>query len=420
MFADRRQIVILLMGFSSGLPLLLGFSTLSYWLSGEGVPLGAIGALVAVSAPYSLKFLWAPVFDLVSLPIFTKRLGRRRSWLLLIQLLLILSIITLGSCDPRENLAYLASAAIIMAFLSASQDIIIDAYRIEILEEREQGAGAASTQIGYRAGLLVSGAGAIALSAILSWFWVYIIMAALVAIGVVAAIIAPEPKLPTRAQPRSTEKNRAIILKNFKNNVFRPFSELLSRPGIIFVLVFIIFYKYGDAIAGAMANPFYDQLGFAPLEIASVTKVFGVAATVFGIAAGGLMVTWLGVWPALLIGGILQAATNIFFALLAKTGPDVYLLGVAVGFDNFAGGLGSTALVAYLSGLYHKSFTGTQFALLTSFMALGRTILAAPSGAIAEELGWVLFFLSTSVLAVPGIILLIWIRRYPAGSNDRK
>ena len=244
MFADRRQIVILLMGFSSGLPLLLGFSTLSYWLSGEGVPLGAIGALVAVSAPYSLKFLWAPVFDLVSLPIFTERLGRRRSWLLLIQLLLILSIITLGSCDPRENLAYLASAAIIMAFLSASQDIIIDAYRIEILEEREQGAGAASTQIGYRAGLLVSGAGAIALSAILSWFWVYIIMAALVAIGVVAAIIAPEPKLPTRAQPRSTEKNRAIILKNFKNNVFRPFSELLSRPGIIFVLVFIIFYKY--------------------------------------------------------------------------------------------------------------------------------------------------------------------------------
>ena len=420
MFADRRQIVILLMGFSSGLPLLLGFSTLSYWLSGEGVPLGAIGALVAVSAPYSLKFLWAPVFDLVSLPIFTKRLGRRRSWLLLIQLLLILSIITLGSCDPRENLAYLASAAIIMAFLSASQDIIIDAYRIEILEEREQGAGAASTQIGYRAGLLVSGAGAIALSAILSWFWVYIIMAALVVIGVVAAIIAPEPKLPTRAQPRSTEKNRAIILKNFKNNVFRPFSELLSRPGIIFVLVFIIFYKYGDAIAGAMANPFYDQLGFAPLEIASVTKVFGVAATVFGIAAGGLMVTWLGVWPALLIGGIFQAATNIFFALLAKTGPDVYLLGVAVGFDNFAGGLGSTALVAYLSGLCHKSFTGTQFALLTSFMALGRTILAAPSGAIAEELGWVLFFLSTSVLAVPGIILLIWIRRYPVGSNDRK
>jgi len=267
---------------------------------------------------------------------------------------------------------------------------------------------------------LVSGAGAIAISAILSWFWVYIIMAALVVIGVVAAIIAPEPKLPTRGPPGSTEKNRAIILKNFKNNVFRPFSELLSRPGIIFVLVFIIFYKYGDAIAGAMANPFYDQLGFAPLEIASVTKVFGVAATVFGIAAGGLMVTWLGVWPALLIGGIFQAATNIFFALLAKTGPDVYLLGVAVGFDNFAGGLGSTALVAYLSGLCHKSFTGTQFALLTSFMALGRTILAAPSGAIAEELGWVLFFLSTSVLAVPGIILLIWIRRYPVGSNDRK
>ena len=419
-FADRRQLVILLMGFSSGLPLLLGFSTLSYWLAGEGITLGAIGALVAVSAPYSLKFLWAPVFDLVSLPIFAKRLGRRRSWLLLIQLLLILSIITLGSCNPRENLALLAAAALIMAFLSASQDIIIDAYRIEILEKREQGAGAASTQIGYRAGLLASGAGAIALSAVLSWFWVYTIMAVLVAIGVVAATIAPEPKSFMIAHSGSSQKNGANFLKRLKDNVFLPFSELLSRPGIIFVLVFIIFYKYGDAIAGAMANPFYNQLGFTPLEIASVTKVFGVAATLVGIAVGGLLVTWLNVWPALLIGGICQAATNVLFALLAEAGPDVYLLGVAVGLDNFAGGLASTALVAYLSGLCHKSYTGTQFALLTSFMALGRTILAVPSGAIAGEFGWVLFFLLTTALAVPGIILLIWIRRYPIGSSNRK
>ncbi len=408
-YADRRQFVILLMGFSSGLPLLLGFSTLSYWMAKEGVTLTAIGGLLAVSTPYSLKFLWAPVIDHARLPYLTKRFGRRRGWMLAIQVLLAVSVLLLGAGDPRGNIAWIAAMAVVMAFLSASQDIVVDAYRIDILREREQGAGAAMTQTGYRFGLLASGAGAIALSDFLSWFWIYAIMAALIGVGFVGAVIAPEPETAGSDSP----DRRRSLGATLRETIVEPLSEFLSRPGAGWILVFVLFYKYGDAVAGAMANPFYHQIGFSGVEIASITKLFGVVATLAGIAAGGVIVAKFGMVRALFAGGVLQAVTNLLFAWLAQSGPDLTLLAVAVGADSFTGGLGSTAFVAYLSGLCHASFTATQYALLTSLMAFGRTLLATGAGALAESLGWPGFFIATTALAIPGLLLLQWLRRYP-------
>ncbi len=406
-YGNRRQLVIFLMGFSSGLPLLLGFSTLSYWLAKEGVELAAIGGLLTVSTPYSLKFLWAPTLDHLRLPGFTRLLGRRRGWALFIQILLMTAIVSLGASDPADNLVYMAGAALVVAFLSASQDIVIDAYRIEILLEHEQGAGAAMTQAGYRIGLLAAGAGALALADFIDWFWVYVVMAALVSVGMIAVLIAPEP---TRTLPR--EKTRTDI----RHAVIEPFAEFLTRNGLkgtVVILAFVLLYKYGDAVAGAMANPFYHQIGFTGVEIASVTKALGVAATLVGVFAGGALVAKSGVFTALLVGGVLQALTNLIFAWLATVGNDITILAIAVGADSFAGGVGSAAFVAYLSGLCNVAFTGTQFALLTSLMALGRTVLAASSGYIAEQAGWAGFFIATTGLAVPGLLLLLWVSRLP-------
>jgi PAT family beta-lactamase induction signal transducer AmpG len=410
-YGNRRQLVIFLMGFSSGLPLLLGFSTLSYWLAKDGVTLAAIGGLLTVSTPYSLKFLWAPALDHLQLPVFTRLLGHRRGWALFIQILLMAAIVMLGASNPADNMVYMAVAALVVAFLSASQDIVIDAYRIEILDENEQGAGAAMTQAGYRIGLLAAGAGALALADFIDWFWVYAVMASLVSIGMIAVLIAPEP---TRTLPR--EKTRVGI----RHAVIEPFAEFLTRNGLkgtVVILAFVLLYKYGDAVAGAMANPFYHQIGFSGVEIASVTKALGVAATLVGVFAGGALVAKSGVFTALLVGGILQALTNLIFAWLATVGNDITILAIAVGTDSFTGGLGSAAFVAYLSGLCNVAFTGTQFALLTSLMALGRTVLAASSGFIAEQAGWAGFFIATTGLAVPGLLLLFWVSRLTVAPN---
>ena len=410
-YRDRRQLVILLMGFSSGLPLLLGFSTLSYWLAKEGVSLAAIGGLLAVSTPYAVKFLWAPLLDQAPPPRLTRRLGRRRGWLLFIQLLLMIAIVALGAGDPKQNLGYMAAMAFVVAFLSASQDIVIDAYRIEILHENEQGAGAAMTQTGYRFGLLAAGAGAIALADVIAWVWIYALMAALVTIGVIAVLIAPEPPAPASEASGASPGARRLAA-TLKRAVVAPLTEFLGRPGAVWVLLFVLLYKYGDAIAGAMANPFYHQIGFSGVEIAGVTKVFGVAATLVGVFAGGALVARFGMLPTLVAGGVLQAATNLLFAWLAAAGHDLVLLAVAVGADNFTGGLGSAAFVAYLSALCNVAFTGTQYALLSSLMAFGRTLLATSAGWLAGSIGWVAFFVATTGLAVPGLLLILFLRRY--------
>ncbi len=405
---DRRQLIIFLMGFSSGLPLLLGFSTLSWWLSGENIPKTVITGLLVVSTPYAAKFLWAPVFDHVRVPVLTNRLGQRRGWLIPIQIALMAAIIALGASDPKEGLAYMATMAFVVAFFSASQDIVIDAYRIEILEEFEQGAGAAATQAGYRIGLLVAGAAPLALSDHVSWFLVYSLMASLVIFGMIAVLIAPEPSRTNGLQATSSGWGARL-----QQTVIKPVTEFCTRRGAIWVLVFILLYKYGDAIAGALFNPFFRELNFTGTQVALIVKTYGVPMTMLGVFVGGMIVARIGIFAALIVGGISQAITNLLFVWLANiTGPATETdLFVVIAADNFTGGLGSTAFVAFLSALCNVRYTATQFALFTSLMALGRTFLAVPSGWLVDQIGWVNFFLASTALAVPALLLLVIIHR---------
>lgn len=411
-YLDRRMLIVLLMGLSSGLPLLLTLSTLSYWLAKVGVDKTTIGLFALVGIPYSFKFLWAPLIDQARIPLLTRLLGRRRSWIIVTQTALVLAILAMGMTDPAVDAWWTASAALAVAFFSATQDIVIDAYRIEILAADEQGAGAAATQAGYRVGLIIAGAGALALSDALAWPVVFALLAGVVMLCMIVVLLAPEPAPPAdwvagEHEPFELRLRRAVI---------DPFAEFMRRRGWLVILAFVLFYKFGDAIGGVMANPFYVELGFTGVEVASVSKIFGVIMTLTGIAAGGLMVARYGMFPTLLVGGILQAAANLLYAVLAGIGHDILWLAVVIGADNFAGGIGSAAFVAYLSSLCNVAFTGTQYALLTSFMAAGRTMLSSGAGWLATVLGWPAFFVATTFLAVPGLLLLFWLARlYPAG-----
>lgn len=405
LYGDRRVLAIAAMGSASGLPYVLIVSTLGYWLARLEVDLAAIGIFGLVALPYAWKVLWAPVIDRARPPVPFRALGRRRGWAVPIQLALAGAILALGFTDPAEAPAVVAILALAVGFLGASQDVVIDAVRIELLREDEQGAGAAATQLGWRIGGLVAGAGAIGLSDFVGWPVVFAVMAGAVLIGMLALILVGEPEgtgarevLDEPSPPPATALRRAVI---------DPFREFLTRPQALAILVFALLYKFGDAIGGAMANPFYVDLGFTGAEIAAVTKLFGLGATVAGVLGGGLLVRSHGLYPALMIGGVAQAATNLAFTWLALAGTDIGVLTVAIAVDNFAGGLGSAAFVAYLSALCDTRFTATQYALLTSVMAQGRSLMAAGSGFLAEFLGWPAFFATTALLAVPGLLLLL-------------
>ncbi|SME94772.1 MFS transporter, PAT family, beta-lactamase induction signal transducer AmpG [Tistlia consotensis] len=414
-YGTRRMLAVLLMGYASGLPLLLGFSTLSYWMAKAGVDLTTIGLTLSIGTPYAFKFLWAPALDHLPLPFFTRRFGHRRGWLIAIQLALAGAIALVGQTNPVAAPLTTFLAALLMATLSATQDIVVDAYRIEVLDEAEQGAGAATTQAGYRIGMIVAGAGAIGLSDFLSWDLVYLIMAGMMLLGLLGSAIGPEPARPPRPAEFARKQGEALVLARLRYAVLDPFLDFMGRRGWLVILLFVLLYKYGDAVAGAMQNPFFHDLGYSGVEIAGVTKVFGVLATLAGVFAGGALVARLGILPALFVGGVLQAATNLLFAAQAAMHLDgVATLAVVVGADNFTGGLGSAAFVAYLSSLCNVAFTGTQYALLTSLMAFGRTLFATSSGWLAAELGWAGFYVSTLALAIPGLLLLLLlIRVYP-------
>ena len=411
LFLDRRQLVILLMGFSSGLPLLLTLSTLSYWLSKLGVDKTSIGLFALVGLPYALKFLWAPFLDQFRLPFLADWLGHRRSWALTIQAALMIAIFAMGLSDPAGHPWSTALAALLVAFLSASQDIVIDAYRIEILNEEEQGAGAAVTQFGYRVALIVAGAGAIAFSDVVDWPTIFVGLAAFVSVGMLGVVLAREPSV-VRVNARELREHW------FQTSAVEPFTNFMTRRGWLAILVFALLYKFGDAIGGVMAYPLYVELDFTGREIAAVSKVFGVLITAAGGLVGGLFVYRIGFFWALLCGGILQAVTNLLFAVLAMQGHDMMMLVIAIGADNFTGGLGSAAFVAYLSALCNKRYTGTQFALLTSLMAAGRTVLSSGGGWLADQTDWVTFFVATTALAIPGLLLLLWLKRVDLGLGE--
>ena len=409
---EKRLIFIFLMGFASGLPFLLSGATLSIWLTEAGISLTALGLFALVGTPYNLKYLWAPFIDRVPLPMLSKMLGRRRAWMLIIQLGLMASIIGLGLSKPQSSPEITAFLALAVAFFSASQDIVIDAYRIEILDEDQQGAGAAMTQAGYRFGLLASGAGALYLASSINWSLVYATMAGLVLIGFIAALCAPIPQTDEMIEEKNKQADGF-----FRSAVVAPFVEFFQRNNpqmAVVILVFILLYKFGDAFAGVMANPFYIRLGFSKVEIANVSKIFGVFATMLGVFSGGLVVKRFGILKSLLYCGILQMLSNLMFAAQAALGPHVGFLVLTIGIENLSGGMGSAAFVAYLSVLCNTGYTGTQFALFTSFMAFGRTWLSAMSGWIADQTDWVTFFIISTFVALPGLLMLLgMMRRLP-------
>ncbi len=411
-YLRRRVVTMFFFGFSSGLPLLLVFSTLSYWLRDAGVSLAVIGTFSIARMPYSLKFLWAPLIDRVAIPFVTRRFGRRRGWALVTQVATMAAIVALGATDPVNAPGFAALVAFLVAFSSASQDIVIDAYRVDLLADDEQGAGAALAVQGYRIGLLVAGGGAIGLSAALDWSLVYMLMAACLSVGIIAVLATPEPPQPVETGgPRDGEARFAAFLRRA---VVEPFADFMTRPGWLAILVFIMLYKLGDAYLGAMANPFYIDTGFTDLEVAAISKGFGLAATIVGALIGGAVVYRLGVLRALLVCGVLAAASNLVFVAQALVGHSVPMLVVTIATENIAGAMSITAFVAYMSSLCNFAYTATQYALLTSFMAAARDLLSASSGVTAEWLGWVNFFLFTTAIAIPGLVLLVWMtRRFP-------
>jgi MFS transporter, PAT family, beta-lactamase induction signal transducer AmpG len=411
-----RLLAVLLMGFSSGLPLALTFGTLSYWLAELGVSLTAIGLFGLVRASYSLKFLWSPVIDRTPIPVLTRRLGRRRSWALTIQFLLALAIIGLGMTDPKSAPAITALAAVIVAFLSASQDIVIDAYRIELLRPEEQGAGAAATQWGYRFGMLASGAGALYAASLGGWRVAYSVMAGLMLVGMITVWLTPEPggiKPPERL-PGATFAARVEAW--LRRAVVAPFVDMFNRTGglqLVAIIVFIVLFKFGDALAGSMANPLYVALGFTKVEVATVAKVYGVIATLAGVALGGVIVMRIGVFGALLLCGGLQALSNLMYVAQLWAGRDVAMLALTIGAENLTGGMASAAFVAYLSGLCSRDFTATQYALLSSLATVGLNVLAASGGYLAQTFGWAPFFVLSTLFCAPALLILLWLMRRP-------
>lgn len=400
-YRDRRQLIILLMGFASGMPLLLSLSVLSYWMSRVGVDLTTIGIFALVGTPYAFKFAWAPLVDQMPLPLLDRLLGRRRSWMLLAQLGILLSTIAMAFSDPVAAPWTTAAAALVVAFFSATQDIAIDAYRIEILGDDEQGAGSATTQLGYRIALWIVDAMALLLPAILPWPAVLCLIAALILVGVATTLQAEEPKA---LRPRLDSAEAWI-----RQAIVRPFAEFFAYRGWVIILLFALLYKYGDALGGTMARPFYNEMGFSGPEIFGVTKSFGVAATLLGGLAGGVLVARYGLFKALLVAGILQAVTNLLFSWQAQAGHDIVVLTLAISADNFTGALGGVAFIGYLSSLCTTGMAGTQYALLTSLMAFGRTTLSAGGGWLAVHTGWTMFWMLTTLLAVPGLLLLMWL-----------
>ncbi|MGE3283774.1 MAG: AmpG family muropeptide MFS transporter [Alphaproteobacteria bacterium] len=417
-YREPRLVAILLMGFSSGLPLALTGATLSLRLADIGVSLTAIGLFTLVRFSYSFKFLWAPIIDRLPLPGITSRLGRRRGWALTIQTALALAILWLGSTDPLTDPWTTVLAAIVVAFLSASQDIVIDAYRIELLTPEEQGAGAAATQWGYRFGMIASGAGALYAASFGGWAFAYALMAALMLVGMATVWLTPEPGGIRAPEPLPGATAGERVAAWLRGAVAAPFIEMFGRSGaagFVLILAFVVLYKFGDAIAGTMSNPLYVALGFTKVEIANVAKVFGVVATLTGVAIGGLLVLRLGIFRALLIAGILQMLSNVFYILQVWVGHDVGMLMVTIGVENLTSGIGSAAFVAYLSGLCNVAFTATQYALLSSLATVGVNILSASGGWLADELGWVRFFLLSMALALPGLVLLLVLMRHSVG-----
>lgn len=404
-YTDPRVLQVLVLGFASGLPLLLTYSTLSAWLATAGVRRAAIGAFALVGTPYALKFLWAPLMDRVPPPV---PLGRRRGWGVTIQVLLICAILGLGLCSPKHNLTRMAVLAVLVAFLSASQDTVIDAWRVESTPGDQAAPGAAMIGAGYRVGMLVSGAGSLLIAAYVGWFAAYATMAALLGIGVLVFLLGPEPNaLPETSY--ATGSGWHAIRHTISTAVVGPFRDFMHRPLWPVILIAIFGYKLGEAMAGVMSTPLYISVGFTLPEIAAASKVFGFFSIMVGVLLGGVVTARFGIRRSLILCGILQAIGNLFFVLQAVGGHRIGYLALCVTAENITGGMAGTALITYLSSLCSPAFTATQYALLSSITLLGRTVVASSGGVLSEKIGWVRFFLLTTVVSLPALLLFLWV-----------
>lgn len=405
-YFDRRMLTMILLGFSSGFPFLLVFGTFNLRLKDAGVSLAAIGLFSLVKTPYSFKWLWSPLVDRIRLPLFCK-LGRRRGWALFSQLLLIIAIWAMALVDPATSPLSIAIFAFLMTIASATQDIVLDAYRIESFSTREQGAGVAVFVLGYRLGSIFSGAGALFLAAVMDWENVYKIMSLGALAGILAILFSKEPHTsnqPTKNQPKPPFLVR--LRSFFKSAVYEPFADFMKRPNWVLILLFVFFYRMSDAYMAPMAYPFYDDLGFNKIEIASISKIYGTLATIAGTLIGGILVNRFGIIKSLFFCGVLQGVSNLVFVVQAYAGHDTTMLIVSISIDNISGGMGTAAFVAYLSSLCSISYTATQYALLSSLMSLARDALAATSGFLVSVSDWPQFFVLTSLMAIPGLLLL--------------
>jgi MFS transporter, PAT family, beta-lactamase induction signal transducer AmpG len=387
---SRRMFVSLLMGFACGLPLPLTKGVLQAWMTKESMDLSLIGLTNLLAIPYSIKFLWAPFLDRYTFPFF----GRRRGWLLLAQIALIFSIAGVGFSSPKNSPIMLVAAALSVTFFSASQDIVVDAYRREDLADEELGLGSALYVLGYRIGMLLSSGGGLIMADYVSFTTVYLIMAACILPAIMTTLLTPEPHV-------------AKIPKSIREAVIDPLVDYFNRREALWMLVFILTYKIGDIMASNITIPFYIDLGFSLTEIGAITKLLGFWAIIAGASIGGLIMLRLGINRSLWIFGILQAVSTAGFAVLARIGHSIPALSVVIGFENLSAGMGTAAFMAFMGSITNKKFTATQYALLTSFMAFGRDVLSSPTGFFAKYMGWENFFIFCVVIATPGMLLLL-------------
>ncbi len=421
LYFKPRVMLMLLLGFSSGLPLAMSGSTLIVWMADRGVDLGTIGLFSLAGLPYTLKFLWAPAVDALRVPYLSRRFGRRRGWLLFSQLVLMAAIIGLGALDPVSNLTAIAIGAIVVATLSATQDIVIDAFRVEKLARDEQAAGMAYYVSAYRVAMLVSTAGvlfvvsyleSLGLSKDVVWFYGYALTALLIIIGMAAVLLANEPAPPAGTiSPATPPTTQNAPLARFVQTALAAFADFLARPHVWAVLAFVVLFKFCDALAGVMTAPFVLDIGFSKQDYAAIVKGVGLAAALIGGFAGGLAARVLSMAAGLWLAGLLQMASNLMFVWQSHMGAEHWALVATITVENFTGAIGTVIFVAYLSALCGNSLhTATQFALLTALAAVGRTVLSSGSGYLAEGLGWPGFFLTSAVFALPAFALLLYLQ----------
>lgn len=443
LYAERRVLTLFALGFSSGLPILLVFGTLSFWLREAGISRTSIGFFSWVALAYGVKWLWSPLVDRLPLPVLSRLMGRRRSWMLFSQLIIMAALVGMAYSEPNTQIVNLALFALAVAFASATQDIVIDAYRIEAAPERLQGALAAAYMTGYRLAMIMAGAGALAIAAWagsdlgydpVGWQTAYLCMAGLMLVGVVTCLLLHEPDVDLRQQASAQAEHRQQLIDRgyppllaslaafIRSAVIAPFAEFFHRFGkqALIILALIACYRISDVVMGVMANPFYVDMGFSKSQIATVTKVYGVVMTLVGAALGGILVSRFGTLRILMLGAVLAAGTNLMFALMTQFGPDVRLLTLIISLDNLSAGIATAAFITYLSSLTNVAFSATQYALFSSVMLLLPKFLAGFSGIAVDAFGYAPFFIGTAAIGLPVLWLIRKVGKTAPGAQKNR